>query len=267
MAGDLVGHRLDVSRQEPAQLDPPGVRRALQDGQQRAQGVAAVQLVGAVAERDQHALVGEVAPQEGQEVAGRAVGPVDVLDDQDDRRVATEAVDRRQQGLEEPRLRLAVGLAALMLAGGYCAVAIGIGQAGQQRRQLVARGGGKLQQRGVLGTDQRSQGADQRRVGQLAVAELDALAAEHACAVVARLAGQLAQQPRLPDARLAGHERQRRAARVGVAHGLHERRELVVAADQAAADGGGGHIASLRREPDRASLRVLLHWLAPPCRR
>ena len=267
MAGDLVGHRLDVGRQQAAQLDAPRLRRALQDGQQRAQRVTAVQLVGAVAERDQHALVGEVAPQEREEVARRAVGPVDVLDDQDDRGVAAEAVDRRQQRLEEPRLRLAVGFAALMIACGRAAVAARVVQAGQQRRQLVARGGRKLQQRGVPGADQRPQGADQRRVGQLAVAKLDALAAEHARAIVARLARQLAQQPRLADARLAGHERQRRAARVGVAHGLHERRELVVAADQAAADGGGGHIASLRREPDRAFAHVLLHWLVPLCRR
>ena len=268
VAGDLVGHRLDVGGQQPAQLDAPRLGRALQDGQQRAQGMTPVQLVGAVAERDQHALVGEVAPEEGEEVAGRAVGPVDVLDDQDDGRVAAEAVDRRQQRLEEPRLGLAVGLVALLVAGGRSVGVVGgVVQARQQRRQLVARGGRQLQQRGVAGPDQRPQRADQRRVRQLAVAQLDALAAEHPRAVVARVARQLAEQPRLPDARLAGHERQRRAAGIGVAHGLHERRELVVAADQAAADGGGGHLASLRCEPDRAVAHVLLHWLAPLCRR
>ena len=49
--------------------------------------------------------------------------------------------------------------------------------------------------------------------GQLALAQLDAVAADHADAVGARRALELAQQARLADAGLAGHERERRAAR------------------------------------------------------
>src|SRR5262249_222817 len=53
------------------------------------------------------------------------------------------------------------------------------------------------------------QGGDQRRVGQLVAAELDALAAERATAAFGRAAEEGVEEAGLADARLAREERQR----------------------------------------------------------
>ena len=75
LLGELVArerHELDAARARPA----------LELGQQRAQRVAAVQLVGAVGGDEQHALGAQAARQEGEEGARGGVGPVQVLDRQ-----------------------------------------------------------------------------------------------------------------------------------------------------------------------------------------
>ena len=62
---------------------------------------------------------------------------------------------------------------------------------------------------------ERPQHADQRREGQLTVAQLDAVADEHARPLRPRPDGELAQQPRLADTRLAGDQHRPRAAGTG----------------------------------------------------
>ena len=81
----------------------------LELGQQRAQRVAAVQLVGPVGDDDEDALAGQAARQERQRLARRAVGPVQVLDHQQHRALASERVEERQQALEHPRLAALLG--------------------------------------------------------------------------------------------------------------------------------------------------------------
>ena len=100
---------------------------ALELGEQRAERVAAVQLVGAVGRDDEQRLVAERGGEEAQERARGRVGPVQVLDDQQHRGVAREPVEHREQRLEHARL---VAAAARPLAAGA--------EAGQQRRQLGA---------------------------------------------------------------------------------------------------------------------------------
>jgi hypothetical protein len=79
-------------------------RVARQLGQQRAQRVTAVQLVGAVGAHDQHPLLAERAGEEAHEPAGGAVRPVQVLDDEQQRLLRGHRVEHREQRLEHPHL-------------------------------------------------------------------------------------------------------------------------------------------------------------------
>ncbi len=81
-----------------------GARVPLDLREQRAERVAAVQLVRPVGADDEHALVREAVGEERQRRSGRAVGPVQVLDDQQHGLLAAERVEQRQQALEQPRL-------------------------------------------------------------------------------------------------------------------------------------------------------------------
>ena len=108
-------------------------------------------------------------------------------------------------------------------------------------RQRAARGAGERGERRVAGAGERAQGADDRRVRQLALAQLDAVAADHAHAVRARRALELAEQARLADARLAGHERERGAAVDGLGERGAQFLELGGAADEARAGDPGRH--------------------------
>ena len=80
--GEHLGQLVAVERRE---FDPPHALEPLELGQQRAQRVAAMELVGAVRERRQHALAAQAARQEGRERPRRAVGPMHVLEDQQHR--------------------------------------------------------------------------------------------------------------------------------------------------------------------------------------
>ena len=154
--------RDDLLAREALQSDALDDRGALGFGQQRSEGMAAVQLVGAVRGDQQHALVARVAHEEGQEVARGAVGPVDVLEDEHQGLRLGQASQEGEQELEHATLReraLGAGLGRVEL--------------GQQRRQ--ARGGAA-----ELAGVEAAQRADDRRVGQLAVAEVDAVAGQHA---------------------------------------------------------------------------------------
>ena len=75
---DQLGHGL--SPVQPGQLHALGAAAPVQDGQEGSQPVRA-RLVAAVAHHHQQPLAAQVADQEGQQVAGGAVGPVHVLDD------------------------------------------------------------------------------------------------------------------------------------------------------------------------------------------
>ena len=104
---------------------------ALELGQQRAQRVAAVQLVGAVGDDEAQRLGVGAAHEEGEEVARRGVGPVGVLEHEHDRPALAEPVDERQQRLEQARL-----VAALALGRGSSPL---VAQLGQQLGERGAR--------------------------------------------------------------------------------------------------------------------------------
>jgi hypothetical protein len=95
-----------------------------------------------------------------------------------------------------------------------------------------AGGGGQGVKRRVAGAGERPERGDDRRVRELTFAQLDALAAEHAHAFAAGGALELAEQPRLADAGLAGQERDRRLALARLREPGLKLRELRVAADE-----------------------------------
>jgi hypothetical protein len=104
--GQLVGQLVAAER---PQRDPARARIALELGEQRAQRMAAVQLVGPVGADDEHPLAGQVARQERQRRARRAVGPVQVLDHQQHGALLRERGEQRQQALEDLRLPALLG--------------------------------------------------------------------------------------------------------------------------------------------------------------
>ena len=112
---------------QAGEVDPQRPR-ALELGQQRAQGMAAMQLVGPVGREHQQRRGGERGGEEAQERAGRGVRPVQVLDHEQERR-------RRARSRRAPRAaprtrapgRPSPGPARARLA-----------EAGQERGQLRA---------------------------------------------------------------------------------------------------------------------------------
>jgi hypothetical protein len=107
--------------------------------------VAAVQLVGAVGRDDQDALAAQAAPQEGEEPAGRAIGPVQVLDRQQDRGLLAEAIEEPQERLEEA----ALGRRVRGPVDGP-----GRTELREQRRQLALDAGREIVEHGVARTGQ-----------------------------------------------------------------------------------------------------------------
>ena len=198
--GELIG-QLDAGKAR--ELDAAGGRVPLELGQQRPQRVAAVHLVRAVGADREHPLGAHGPRHEGEEGARGAVGPVDVLEQQQHRLLAAEALQQREQRLEEPALRRA---RALVGARRRTARA----ELGQQRGQLGPRELADLLQYGVPVPRQRPQGGDERRVGQLALAQLYAFAAQRPGAPVLRARRELGDEPGLAHARLPRDEGDRR---------------------------------------------------------
>ena len=227
---DQVGEQLrQLVALQPRELDPARALRPLELGQQRAQRMAAVQLVGAVGGDDEDRLVGQRGGQEAQERPRGRVGPVQVLDHEQDGRLAGQRVEQREQRLEHARLVVAA-VARPALA-----------EAGQQRGELRAHGRRELLQHRVAVARELAQGGDERRVGELALGELHAVAAQHAHAALAGAAGELADQAGLADAGLPRHEGQRRAPVGRLEQGALELRELPLAAHEAAGGHADGH--------------------------
>ena len=187
--GELVGRRRVEDRgdlrdqlvaAEAREAEAVDAGRALELGQQRPQRMAAVQLVRAVGDDERERLVARAAHEEGEEVARRLVGPVQVLEHEHDGLDAAQALDQREQRLEHARL---VG-----------AVAFGSGaRRAELRHQLgERRARGRRERLGEIGAaldklaGDRPQRVDQRRVRDRRAAQLQAVADEHARARVAR---------------------------------------------------------------------------------
>jgi hypothetical protein len=227
-AGQQVG---DVGAAEAAHLEPVGPAAAVQSGQERTEGMAAVQLVGAVGQHEQQPSL-QIADQEGEQIQGRAVGPVHVLDHQHGRGPPGEALQQGEECLEQPGLPPRAGrrrLLALPELGQ---------QAGQQR---PSRPDQLVQRRRLQPPAQPAERLGHGRVRQRRLAELDAPAHQHLPAALADLTGEPGDQAGLADAGLAADAQGQRIAAAGVRERRLETAQLGCATDKARARDGPGH--------------------------
>jgi hypothetical protein len=170
--------------------------------------VAAVKLVRPVRRDDNDPLVAQARRQERKKRAGRAVGPVDVLQPEDRAVVLAQAFQKGEQRVEEAALCLALAVLVAFAPGGP--------QLRGDPRELRANGSWQVGENGIVLARERPHRPDERRVRELVLTEFDALttqnpSAQHLCLVL-----ELAQQARLADARLARDEYEPRLARAGV---------------------------------------------------
>jgi hypothetical protein len=216
---------------EPGDLHAPGPGAA-ELGQERPQPWAA-RLVAAVGDQQDDPLAAEVAGQVGQQVAGRAVGPVHVLDHQHQHGLLGQGSEQAEHELEQPDLVGRLG----RCAGGV--VAVGVAEGRQQAGQL--RPGRPGQRPDRLHPDlghQVPEGLDRRGEGQAAVGDRHAAADQDPIAVPDPPGGELGDQACLADAGLAPHQEDRRRAAVRLLQRLVERCQLARPTDE----GGAGHL-------------------------
>ena len=230
VAGDraeLLGRFAPVERHEREPLDATG---PFELGQERQQRVAAMELVGAVREQEHHRDVAQVPDEEPEQVAGRAIGPVQVLDDEHDRRPSGQALEDPEEQLEQAALARAVAQGT-----GRAPAGSGDGpEVGDQPGQL----GATLAQNDVellrVGpADEPAQGFGDRGVRHRTLAQVDAPAEQDDGALRLGDRGDLRDDPRLADAGLAGQERRAAATLVGRLQGRAQSADLAGSADRA----------------------------------
>ncbi len=229
--GELGGH---LGPAEAGQLEALDPAAAVQLGQERPQRVAAVQLVAAVGHHQQQPAPAQVADEEGEQVAGGAVGPVQVLHDQDGRALGAEALQQPQQQLEQPPL--------LRPGAGVAAEAGPVPGAGPGRRSQLGQQAGQLHpglpgdHPGQLGLVQvaheRPQGLDQRGERHPLAAQLHAAAVQDGRPGGPGGGHHLADQPGLADPGLAAHHHRRRGAAGGPFAGRGQPGQLLGPADE-----------------------------------
>ena len=161
-----------------------------------------MELVGPVAEEQHHALLAQTPREEVDERPRRAIGPVQILEDQHHRVVLAEHVEQLEQPFEQTDLPGRV----VDVRCHHVLV-----EPRQQRRQLRPAAAAERVERRMAGANQWPQRADQRRVGKLTVGLLDGFAAEHERLILGAAALELPDQPGLADARLAAEQDHDRA--------------------------------------------------------
>ena len=206
-AGDGVRELRDPRPAERGELDPLGRVRvqALERIQQRQQRDA--QLVGPEGGHEQHLVaLRQAAGEERDQPARGGIGPVQVLEHDDQRR---EPLEDAQHELADLRRR----------------------RRGSQPVEVVAHRVVEVR----LG-DQRAQHRRQRRVGHGLGADRQAAADQHGGALGARDLRELGDEPRLADPRLARHQQHAGALLAGAVERSDEAAQLLAPPDQAGAD-------------------------------
>jgi hypothetical protein len=234
VADQPLGHRLAAQRpQVVAQLGrgERGQVEALDHGkpdqlaEQRAQRVPAVQVVRPVGRDHGEPLRAQPGQQEGEQVAGGLVGPVQVLDHQQHRcaglaDVAEQPGDRVEE--LEPAGVVVAGRGADRLARtGDQPAERRPGAEGLGHRRVGVRAPGQLAER--LG---------ERQVGQADPADVDAVSDEDDRARGAGPGAQLREQPGLAHAGVAGEQDRRGPAGPGTLHRRGQPGQLLDATDE-----------------------------------
>ncbi len=197
---------------ESPEVDPVDPLGALELGDIGRHDVARVELVGPQGGDDQDAGIAQVPGQEREQVAGRRVGPLDVLDDQDQRRDPGEPLDDTEDELEQPPLgEPVVGPGSKRpetAVGGSASTRSGRGaDLRHQPRQLASvRPEERRDRAGIDVAQQRPEGFDERRIRQPPGAEREAATDQDPGALGGHPFAEPLDEPRLPDPGLAGDE-------------------------------------------------------------
>jgi hypothetical protein len=179
------------------QRDPDHSGNAHPLGHRRPERVATVQVVAAVGGHEGDGVVERTAEEEAQQVAGGAVGPVGVLDDDEERGVVGEVVERSVDRLEQ--------------LGAVEALTGRRGEAGQEPAaglEVVERGVGVGEATGGLGVGvvEAAEELAEREVGQRAVAEVETVSDGGAPPLHLGAGDQLAEHAGLADPGVAGEQ-------------------------------------------------------------
>ncbi len=253
-AGDLPVHLLAA---EAAQFDAVDGAQPVEFGEEGAQRVAAVDVVGAVGGEDDQAAGAQGAEQIGEQMAGGGVGPVQVLQDEDDGVLGGDPFQQAGGELEEAGHAL---LVAAGLAGG------GDGELGQQPGQflLLPVGGG----RELVGQfpAQLAQGRGEGGEGQAVGADLHASAEGDDPAPVADGGGELLHEAGLAHPGLAADQQRLRFTGAGPDERVDQGGEFGGAADEDGTDGLGLHAPEHRTGPrgGRSGSPLLAHRHGAP---
>ena len=226
---DARGQRLAAAPDDPsdggvrerAEVDPGEPGQARPDGQGRRQRVPAVDVVAAVGGEQPDALGSAAGEQEGEELAGGLVGPVDVLDDEQDRAPASEVGEGAVDGLDE------VGPDGVAPGTG--------GEPGHEGHQARVGLDEVVHERPVAGVEP-GEHLDEGQVRQARADLADAVADEDPA--VAGAGDEPADEGGLPDAGVAADE-DRAAVPVGAECG-RDALDLLVTTDELG-DGTGRH--------------------------
>lgn len=239
----------DLGAVEAGQFDATDRAEAVEFGEEGAQRVAAVDVVGAIGGEDDETAGAQGAQQVGEEVAGGGVGPMQVLQGEDDRAVGGEAFQEAGGEFEEAGRALLVVPYAGSLA-----------QLGEQPGQFLFLSGGRGGQFVGQSAAQGAQRGGEGREGQSVGADLDAAAERDDRARAHGLGGELLDQAGLAHPGLtAEQQRLRAAAPVSPAsrrprgtptrcagQRLAQHLQFVGSTDEHRTDGPGLHIAEHR---------------------
>ena len=186
----------DDRRRRPLELPEPGEDR-----------VAAREVVDAAREDDREALGREVPRQEREQVARRAVDPVDVLDDEHDRPGRRQRTEQPEDPLEQASLPEARGEPGRVGRPEWRGDAVA-GELGDDRGEVRATGPEDLLQAvGRNGPGEATERGRDRQVRQARDADVEAFANQHepGLSAVRRRVRRLAHEARLADSCLAKH--------------------------------------------------------------
>jgi len=209
------------------QLDDLCQPRALPALHGRQQGMLAVHLVAAVGGQHQHPAVAKAPGQVVEELPSRGVGPVQVLDDEEEAVLLRRDREQGQQGLEEAHASVGGVLAVRRLTFD--------GELGKDFGQLASVNAQALAQaRRGGGGEVVSDGLQEGQVGEREVG-LRAGALQHGGSDLLSSGGELGAEPALAHPGVAGQHDHRPLAAAGPEKRILERRELLLSAHQGAA--------------------------------
>ena len=214
----------DLAAAESAQLDVVHRPDPLPAGQQRAQRMPPVKLIGTVGDHQQHRHRPQRPDQERGQIQRGRVGPVQILDDEHHRPDRAQPPEQAQHQLQQlPRLQ---ALARRRGSGPGPELGKQPGQPWPSRAQQLAQFAGRRH------AGQRPQRIHQRGQRQPFRAQLDALAGQHAEPRRRPQRRQLTDQTGLADPGLPADQRHRGLTALRPPHRRGQQLQLIPAADE-----------------------------------